>query len=117
MDDWNRIATEAEARRICDRNGFTTHEMFQKVAHSLRYEGYRRAIQPFMQQKVNAQALRLIDRIIVRDDGTIDSVEYQPLPPQAVEYMKNLDELIESEARKWGLTPNSGPNDGHQRTI
>lgn len=107
VDDWYRISAEAEARRICDQSGITDYETYQQMVRSVCCEGYRRSIQPFVQQKVQVHALRIIAKIIIKDDGTIEHIEYQPLPAQAEEYLKTLDELVASEAKKWGLTDNS----------
>lgn len=97
--DMLAIDIEAEARRICEREGISDYETFKKVQCSVAYKAFQQAIEPYMQQKARIHSLRLLDRVVF-EEGQPPRTEYKPLPPELEQGLKMLDEMIEAEAER-----------------
>lgn len=103
MDNLHLIAIESEARRYCKRHDIRDYDSFQRIAHSMRHEAFRKEIQPFIHQKVRIESLRLIDHIKVNADGSLGETVRAPLPPALEDALKLWDEQIILSAQRWQL--------------
>lgn len=103
MDNWQLTPIEAAARRYCDRHEITDYADFQRVAHGMRYEAFRREIEPFILQKVRIESLRITDYIPLRPDGSFGDIVRKPLPDSLEQALRMWDEQIILSAQRWGL--------------
>lgn len=104
MNDMHLIAIEAEARRYCDEHEIKSYETFQHVYASMRHQAFRKAIEPYIQQKVRIHNLRLVDHIKVNADGSLGETIYKPFAPEIVEALRLIDEAVAAEAERWGFS-------------
>lgn len=103
MDNLVVFGVEAEARRYCERHDIRDYDGYQRVLHSLRYEAFRREIEPFLHQKVKIESLRLIDHMVMKPDGSLGEVVRKSLPAGLEDALKLWDEQILLSAQRWGF--------------
>ena len=106
MNDMAIVLIQAEARRIAERSGVTDMDGLQRIEAALRVKAYQEAIQPYINAKVRIEALRLIVRVTIASDGTVNA-EYEPLSPEIQKLFAQLDEAMDAEARRFGLRATS----------
>jgi hypothetical protein len=105
------IEIEAEARRVCDREGITDYETFQKVQCSVAHQAFLKAIDPYVRMKVHIHSLRLLDRVVF-EEGKPPRTEYKPLSPELERGLQMLDEMIETEAERYQSALRRGDEHG-----
>jgi hypothetical protein len=107
---WAQISIESEARRICDERDIRDIEGYAKVCAWLRHRKFMCAIEPYMKLKCRIANMRLLDRIVMNSDGSIDRVEYKPLLPETEKTLEQIDEMIATEAARWGFNAPPTPS-------
>jgi hypothetical protein len=90
-----------EARRYCDERDLPP-ESVEKVAHALRSEAFRNAIQPFL--KIKSDLMRVkVPKVTLHPDGRFESVyEWTDVEKKA---FAQVDELVADVAKRHGLAP------------
>lgn len=92
----------AEAMRIADERGYTSAEGFERLFKSLCHREWQQVIQPWLKLKADVYAARIPTKMWMVDGGPLQ-VEYEPLSPVIQEHLAQIDEAIQSEARRYGL--------------
>jgi hypothetical protein len=103
LDRMLEMSIRAEARRYCDRHEIQDHDSFQRIEHALRFDAFRREIEPFIHQKCRIDSLRMLDYIVMKSDGSLGEAVYKPLPPALEEALQLWDEKIILSAQRWGV--------------
>lgn len=89
-----------EARRFCDERDLPD-EKVEMIAHALRVEAYRTAIQPFLKIKSDIM-LGKIPKMTLHPDGRLESV-YEWTEEEKKAFAQ-VDELIADVAKRHGLS-------------
>lgn len=90
-----------EARRYCDERDLPP-ESVEKVAHALRSEAFRTAIQPFL--KIKSDLMRVkIPKMTLHPDGRFESI-YEWTEEEKKAFAQ-VDELVADMAKRHGLAP------------
>lgn len=93
-----------EARRYCDERDLPP-ESVEKVAHALRTEAFRTAIQPYLKIKSDLMLCK-IPKMTLHPDGRFESV-YEWTEEEKKAFAQ-VDELVADVARRHGLAPQEG---------
>lgn len=93
-----------EARRYCDERDLPP-ESVEKIAHALRVEACRTAIQPFLKIKSDIM-LGKVPKMTLHPDGRLESV-YEWTEEEKKAFAQ-VDELIADMVRRYGLSPQQG---------
>lgn len=93
-----------EALRVCDERGWP-HERAERLAHHLRYSGFREAIQPFLRAKSEFYWCK-IPKLILHSDGRLEQIYV--LNEVEKQLLAEVEEAILGVARSFGLTPPEG---------
>lgn len=96
------LSIESEARRICDERGITDFDSYGRMCLALGHRRFIESIQPYLSMKIRLHNMRMLDRIVIHENGTTN-IEYKPLPPDALTAPAQIDEMIAREATRWGL--------------
>lgn len=90
-----------EARRYCDECDLPAQSV-EKIAHALRSEAFRDAIQPFL--KIKADLMRFkVPKMTIYPDGRFESV-YEWTEEEKKAFAQ-VDELIADMVQRYGLAP------------
>ena len=115
------LSLEWEARRFCDQRDIRDTESYERIFAALRHREFMRCIEPFMKLKTRIYSLRMIDRIVLNQDGSLGEIEYKPFPEETQKSLDELEEDIAAEAKRWGFTapsptpatPEAAPHSPH----
>lgn len=90
-----------EARRYCDERDLSPATV-EKVAHALRYEAFRTAIQPYLKIKSDLMLVK-VPKMTLYPDGRFESV-YEWTDEEKKAFAQ-VDDLVADAARRCGLAP------------
>lgn len=91
-----------EARAYCDRHGLESEAQFQQALFYLAHKAFMEESEPLRNAKAKAIALYPATVYLKSDTGALVAVPPE-LPASMMEQLEQLDELIESIAKRCGL--------------
>lgn len=100
MQAISRDACYYEALRYCDRHEITDRESFARVEHSIRWNAFHEAIQPFIKMKCQLFNFKM-PKYILHADGRCETIVEWTEDEKKT--LAQIDELIAAEAKRLGL--------------
>jgi hypothetical protein len=116
-EDWELLDIRSDARRHADRYGTESEEELARIELSMRYRAYMEATAELRRAKVRMFADATLGVPFIVEPGKPPRLADWSMGEGALECIRLLDEMIASEAKRYGLEFSASPSDAPQPPV